>query len=114
MKVCIIFFVNITICTYTFQYSDSVYVMDYLTNGTWSDAEKKCIDLGMHLWSINSYSEWWNVYNSLAIGAVDVTTHRDVNVGLIKITSSVLLFIGLQTVNEVCRYSGIFLKKNEI
>ena len=75
--------------------------MGHLSQGTWMDAEKECIDMGMHLWSINSYSEWWNVYNSLATGAVDVATHQNVNIDLIKITSTVLLFIGLIIVNEV-------------
>ena len=67
-----------------------------MDKGSWSDAEQHCNYINGHLWSINSFFEWWNLYNSFSIIAVTEGHEKDINVNFHYIPSTVLLFIGLQ------------------
>ena len=63
---------------------------------SWSDAEEYCkIDNG-HLWSINSYFEWWHLYNAFNRQALTKTHGEDLNLEFPYLLSTVLIFIGLQ------------------
>ena len=66
--------------------------MNYLKKSNWLDAENYCAIGGGHLWSINSFDEWYNVYQSVQhtsmFGESSASTTK-----LIMI--STLLFIGL-------------------
>ena len=68
-----------------------------MDSGSWSDAEDYCNIGKGHLWSINSYFEWWTLYNSFEIKAFTKTQHgRGLNTDFHYLLSTVLLFIGLQ------------------
>ena len=64
--------------------------------GTWITAEYECAKHGSHLWSINSYSEWWNILQT--VGTVNGKTYETQRMGLL--TTS-LIFIGLSNNQQV-------------
>ena len=74
--------------------------MFYLPNGTWQDAEDKCNRVKGHLWSINSYTEWWNVVQILGMG-YSFKKGRAVNIETFQVITSVVSFVGLKTTNQV-------------
>ena len=80
----IVFFVS-------FQFQNSLYTVNYLKNSSWLDAEHHCANGGSHLWSINSFDEWYNVYQS--VQHTSMFEEADTSTNLIMI--STLLFIGL-------------------
>ena len=71
-----------------FQFQNSLYTVVYLGSSSWLHAEQYCANDGRHLWSINSFDEWYNVYQS-----VQHATMFDKSGGFIMI--STILFIGL-------------------
>ena len=80
--------------------------MNYLENASWLDAEYLCNDRDGHLWSLNSFDEWWNVFQSVQHSSMNEEAETYFT-NLIMI--STLLFIGL-TRNELVRYRccGLF------
>ena len=75
-----------------------------MSNASWDDAEAYCNYIGGHLWGINSFYEWWNLYISFSVGVVSSQEHRpDININFRYLASTVLLFIGLQKQNEKMR-----------
>ena len=82
----------------SFQFQNSFYTVNYLTNASWSDAEQFCASSGSHLWSINSFDEWHNVYQSVQQSSL-FEESKDTTTNLIMI--STLLFIGLTRNNVV-------------
>ena len=82
----------------TFQLQNSIYTVNYLTNASWSDAEHYCAKRGSHLWSINSFDEWYNVYQSVQQSSL-FEELTDSTTNLIMI--STLVFIGLTQNNLV-------------
>ena len=74
--------------------------MQSLITASWIDAERVCVDQGSHLWAINSFDEWWNVFQLIGYhkleedGSVKVT-------GTKFISSSTLTYIGASTINKV-------------
>ena len=83
------------------QFSNSEYVTEYLTEGSWRDAEETCVKKhNMHLWSINSHSEWWNIYHAFATHYITKSERtnnslKHMNRDLSKLSTTSLLFIGL-------------------
>ena len=75
--------------------------MIYHSNGSWKNAEKACNSIGSKLWAINSFSEWIHVSSSFGNVAIDSKQNKDMNVDLIKLSSTVLLFIGQQCYSQV-------------
>ena len=69
--------------------------------GSWNDAEEACDGIGSKLWAINSYAEWWHLTSSFGIGSIDIEQHLDLNIDLIKLSSTVLLFIGRRFNSQV-------------
>ena len=70
-----------------------------MSNGSWLDADATCQDQGGHLWSINSYDEWWNVYQATTTASIyDHDGYQDTTYLLMV---SALLFIGLRKANSV-------------
>ena len=67
--------------------------------GSWLDAEATCEAEGGHLWSINSYDEWWNIYQTTTTASMyESGLHQNTTYLLIV---SALLFIGLRKDNLV-------------
>ena len=83
------------------QFSDSYYMALYMAEGSWDDAEQQCTAHDMHLWSINSYTEWWNLYPSFSFTFITTTFQKDFDSISHKLQSTVLLFIGLRLSLEV-------------
>ena len=73
----------------------------YLDRSSWRNAEHECKNRGMHLWSINSHSEWWNIYPNVGTAVISKKFQQDVNTEFKKIPSTVILFIGLHISNKV-------------
>ena len=73
-----------------------------MEKGTWEDAENKCRSnwRGSHLWSINSYSEWWHIVQTLGMG-VSHQEHDAINLETMHVMTSVITFIGLKTTHGV-------------
>ena len=66
--------------------------MNYLESSSWLDAEHYCVSGGSHLWSINSFDEWYNVYQSVQ----HTTMYEEADASATNlIMISTLLFIGL-------------------
>ena len=80
-----------------------------LEDGSWEDAENKCQSnwRGSHLWSINSYSEWWHIVQTLGMG-VTQSTHATINLETVHVMTSVITFIGLKTSSGVIHVTYIF------
>ena len=70
-----------------------------MLNGSWNDAEHLCRQEGGHLWSINSYGEWWHIYNMLFLPAL-LKEWRFVFIQARKLQQSILFFIGIQFVSN--------------
>ena len=81
---------------FLFQYQDSTYTMIYISNGSWSNAAEACNGIGAKLWAINSFAEWLHLTSAFGNVAIDSTTILDKNIDLVKLSSTVLLFIGQQ------------------
>ena len=73
----------------------------YMAEGSWDDAEQQCTAQDMHLWSINSHGEWWNLYPTFSIKVLTNTYQKDFDSYYDKLQSTVLLFIGLQQSDKV-------------
>ena len=72
----------------------------YITKGTWEDAEQVCVDNGGHLWSVNSYSEWWNVMHIIGKNEAGVFSVQGM-----AMMGTTLLFIGLKKMEQVVRHT---------
>ena len=66
-----------------------------MLNGSWNDAERLCRQEDGHLWSINSYSEWWHIYNLLSLPGL-LTDRLPVFEQARQLQQSILFFIGIQ------------------
>ena len=75
--------------------------MLYNNNGSWSDAGQACDSVGAKLWAINSFAEWWHLSSSFGIATIDADKQLDLNVDLVKLSSTVLLFIGQKLSHQV-------------
>ena len=75
--------------------------MIYISKGSWNDAEQACDGIGAKLWAINSFAEWLHLSSSFGNVAIDTKQKRDMNVDLIKLSSTVILFIGQQLYSQV-------------
>ena len=75
--------------------------MIYIANGSWNDAEEACDSIGAKLWAMNSFAEWLHLSSSFGNVAIDTKDNRDMNVDLIKLSSTVILFIGQQLYSQV-------------
>ena len=75
--------------------------MIYIAKGSWNDAEQACDGIGAKLWAINSFAEWLHLSSSFGNVAIDTKQKRDMNVDLIKLSSTVILFIGQQLYSQV-------------
>ena len=75
--------------------------MIYIAKGSWNDAEEACDSIGAKLWAINSFAEWLHLSSSFGNVAIDTKQKRDMNVDLIKLSSTVILFIGQQLYSQV-------------
>ena len=78
--------------------------MIYISKGSWSDAEQACDSIGANLWAMNSFAEWLHLSSSFGNVAIDSKQNRDMNVDLIKLSSTVILFIGQQLYSQVILY----------
>ena len=67
--------------------------------GSWTSAEQSCVQLGGHLWSINSYSEWWKIINILE--AQYYYEGKVIYSDLLRVFTTTLLFIGLNYAQNV-------------
>ena len=83
-----------------FQFHRSYYFWRALRQGSWYDAEKGCNKYNAHLWSINSYEEWWNVYLSLGM-AQHQPGKISTNVDSINVMLSIVSYIGGQIHGKV-------------
>ena len=63
---------------------------------SWKDAEQVCVHNNGHLWSVNSYSEWWNIMHS--IGQSEGNAFHTQGMSLLGTN---LLFIGLEKKEQV-------------
>ena len=70
--------------------------MRYIGNGSWDDAEAECTKWKSHLWSINSYDEWWNIYNSFGTTASYVDSADAIHNDYVHVYTTVILYIGLR------------------
>ena len=75
--------------------------MIYISKGSWNDAEQACDSIGAKLWAINSFAEWLHLSSSFSYVAIDTEQNRDMNVDLIKLSSTVILFIGQKLYSQV-------------
>ena len=82
--------------------------MIYISKGSWNDAEQACDSIGAKLWAINSFAEWLHLSSSFGKVAIDTKQNRDMNVDLIKMSSTVILFIGQQLYSQVIILKRIF------
>ena len=82
----------------TFKFQNSLYTVSYLNYASWSDAEQDCDKKRSHLWSINSFDEWYDVYQAVQQSSM-IVDEKDSSTNLIMI--STLLFIGLTQNNLV-------------
>ena len=82
--------------------------MIYIAKGSWDDAEQACDGIGAKLWAINSFAEWLHLSSSFGNVAIDTKQKRDMNVDLIKLSSTVILFIGQQLYSQVLKFKKLF------
>ena len=75
--------------------------MIYISKGSWNGAKQACDSIGAKLWAINSFAEWLHLSSSFAYVAIDAKQNRDVNVDLIKLSATVILFIGQKLYSQV-------------
>ena len=75
-----------------------------IARGSWTNAEQACDVIGAKLWAINSFAEWLHLSSSFANVAIGPNHTRDMNVDLIKLSSTVILFIGQQLYGQVLYY----------
>ena len=75
--------------------------MIYNSNGSWKNAEEECDHIGSKLWAINSFAEWIHVSSSFGNVAINSNQTKDMKVNLIRLSSTVLLFIGQQGDSQV-------------
>ena len=82
-----------------------MYRVNYLSNGTWQDAEDKCALSNANLWTPSGHAEWLNIYNVLmsAHWESDLTIYQMTNLILL----SNLIFIGMHCVNDVSMLKNI-------
>ena len=100
------FFYNIDFTYLYLQLGRRYYYQQYLTRGSWLDAERKCNSMDIpksHVWSINSYSEWWNVFHRMGIEFYDPRRTNKIFKLQDEVLLSTLSFIGLQRYNQVRR-----------
>ena len=87
--------------------------MIYNSNGSWSNAEEACTSIGSKLWAINSFAEWFHLSSSFGNVVLDAEHNMDMNVDFIKLSSTVLLFIGQQFYRQVVSFKEL-ISYNEI
>ena len=87
--------------------------MIYNSNGSWKNAEEECNNIGSKLWAINSFAEWIHVSSSFANVAINLKQNKDRKVNLIRLSSTVLLFIGQQGDSQVRTFEE-FIDNTEI
>ena len=95
------YYISSLFSNYFFQYQDSTYKMIQNSIGSWNDAEEACDGIGSTLWAVNSYAEWWHLSSSFGIGSINKELHIELKVDSIKLSSTVLLFIGQRFNSEV-------------
>ena len=86
------------------QFGRRYYYQQYLSRGSWLDAERKCNSIESfegHLWSINSHSEWWNVFYIIGIEFYDIRRSNKVFRLQDDVLLSTVSFIGLQRYDQV-------------
>ena len=81
--------------------------MIYISKGSWNDAEQACDGIGAKLWAINSFAEWLHLTSLFGKVAIDSKQNRDMNIDLIKLSSTVILFIGQQLYSQVIIFKGL-------
>ena len=81
--------------------------MIYIAKGSWNDAEQACDSIGVNLWAINSFAEWLHFTSLFGNVAIDSKQKRDMNIDLIKLSSTVILFIGQQLYSQEILFKGI-------
>ena len=87
--------------------------MIYIAYGRWNEAEQACDSIGAKLWAINSFAEWLHLTSLFGNVAIDSKQNKDMNIDLIKMSSTVLLFIGLQLYSQVIIFKGLFTIVNQ-
>ena len=75
-----------------------------MEEGSWTDAKQSCVQLGGHLWSINSYSEWSNIINTLE--AQYYYEGKVISSNFLRVFTTTLLFIGLNYAQNVSVQPG--------
>ena len=81
--------------------------MIYISRGSWNDVEQTCDGIGAKLWAINSFAEWLHLTSLFGNVAIDSKQNRDMNIDLIKMSSTVILFIGQQLYSQVIIFKGL-------
>ena len=81
--------------------------MIYIAKGSWNDAEQACDSIGVNLWAINSFAEWLHLSSSFGKVAINIKQNKDMNVDLIKMSTTVILFIGQQLYSQVIIFKGL-------
>ena len=85
-----------------FQFEQSVYFVQHLTNSTWNTANDLCKSNKATLWNINSYDEWFNVYKLFGVSLINMEANSEFsNDQSINILLTVLSYIGLRFNQQV-------------
>ena len=69
--------------------------MIFKEESSWNEATAVCEMNGGHLWTIGSFAEWWNVYQSIAVA----TLFKEIQTS--NTLTTALLFIGLRKTGQV-------------
>ena len=81
-------------------------MVNYLNKASWLDAEHYCTTRGSHLWSINSFDEWYNIFQAVQHTSMfEIEKSSTTNFIMV----STLLFIGLTQNNFVSEYLKILI-----
>ena len=88
--------------------------MIYIAKGSWNDAQQACGRIGANLWAINSFAEWLHLSSSFANVVIDTKQNKDMNVNLIKLSSTVILFIGQQLYSQVILFKKLLYHSKTI
>ena len=86
------------------QFNNKYYHQHYLSRGTWLDAERVChsgVDSDGHLWSVNSYTEWWNIVHKAGSEFIRYGSSDKIFVMHDDFLLATLSFIGLQRYAQV-------------
>ena len=72
-----------------------------MPSGSWMQAELQCRSRGATLWTINSFTEWWNILLLLGAGIHGPDDVGLFNIDSIQVITSTLSFTGLIRKNSV-------------